>query len=84
LQSARAAALAAEAAEAELRGALIEYNLDVVDAALAAINESLAAGKVALLSRLVVPSLKVVYKSHISTWRLGTPLPRLVICTLGL
>ncbi len=44
MQSARAAALAAEADEADLRGALIEYTLEVVDAALAALNESLASG----------------------------------------
>lgn len=43
-QSARAAALAAEAGEAELRGALIEYNLEAVDAAITALNTSLATG----------------------------------------
>lgn len=43
-QAARAAALEAEAAEAELRGALITYNLAAVDAAIAALNESLASG----------------------------------------
>lgn len=44
LQAARLAALSKEAEEAELRASLIEYNLESVDAALNALNESLASG----------------------------------------
>jgi predicted ribosome quality control (RQC) complex YloA/Tae2 family protein len=43
-QTQRAAALEAEAAAAELRASLIEYNLEAVDAALAAVNGVVASG----------------------------------------
>ncbi len=44
VQTARAEALAREADEAELRGALIEYNLTAVDAVITALNQQLATG----------------------------------------
>ncbi len=50
MQMARAAALAKEAEEADLRGQLIEYNLDAVDAVITALNQSLATGALAAAS----------------------------------
>ena len=44
-QAGRVSALQREADEAQQRAALIEYNLEAVDAAIAAVNEALASGE---------------------------------------
>lgn len=65
-QTARAAALAREAEEAELRASLIQYNLEAVDAVITALNESLASGNV--LRCTILYAMYILYDTSCIRW----------------